>query len=76
MADDTLATLLGRMEQSIEDIKNDIKEIKEEQKGLVTYVNTQKIGLKLVLAFLTSLGAIFVYFKDHLSVLLFGKIPH
>lgn len=76
MIDSDLANLLGRMEQTIDDIKNDIKEIKEEQKRLTNYVNTQKIGLRVFVGVLTTLGGAFIYFKEHLSAYLFGKIPN
>lgn len=76
MVDVPLEVLLGRMDQKIEDIKADIQELKEEQDALVEYVRTQRIGFKLILGFVTSIGALFVYYKDHIETFIFGKVTH
>lgn len=73
---ETIETALGRMEQKIEDIRNDLREVKDEQKRIATYIDTQKIGAKLLTAIIVTIGGIFVYYKEHLETIIFGKIPN
>lgn len=74
MPDNSIECLLGRMEQRIEDIKHDLEEIKEEQKRLAVYIDTQKIGAKVLITIFATLGGIFVYYKEHLENIIFGKV--
>lgn len=74
MPDGSLECLLGRMEQKIEDIRNDMRDMKEEQKRLATYIDTQKVGIRLIAAFLVGVGGLFVYYKEHIEAIIFGKI--
>jgi hypothetical protein len=67
MPDGSLECLLGRMEQKICDIKTDLEEIKEEQKRLAIYIDTQRIGVKVLLAFSVAIGSVLVYWKEHLE---------
>jgi hypothetical protein len=76
MPDGSLECLLGRMQQSIEDIRNDVKDIREEQKRLANYVDTQKIGVKILTALAMAVGGLFVYYKEHLETIFFGKVTN
>lgn len=73
MPDGSIECLLGRMEQEIKEIRQDLSEIKEEQKRLASYIDTQKIGARLLTAIIVSLGGVFVYYKEHLEHLIFGN---
>lgn len=67
MPDNSLECLLGRMEQTICDIKTDLEEIKDEQKRLATYIDTQRIGIKVIAAMFVTVGSFIVYWKEHLE---------
>lgn len=67
MPDGSLECLLGRMEQKICDIKTDLEEIIAEQKRLANYVDTQRIGIKVLLAFFAAVGTVAVYWKEHVE---------
>jgi len=73
MLNESIECLLGRMEQKIEDIQSDLKDIKEEQKRLAAWVDTERIGMKLLTALAVSLGGLFVYYKEHLENFIFGS---
>jgi hypothetical protein len=72
MPDGSLECLLGRMEQKICDIKIDLEEIKSEQKRLAIYIDTQRIGIKVLAAFFVGIGSVAVYWKEHLEKVLVG----
>lgn len=67
MPDGSLECLLGRMEQKICDIKDDLSDIKEEQKRLANYIDTQRIGVKIIAAFFLTVGSAVVYWKEHVE---------
>ena len=73
--DDSIQCTLGRMLQKFDDIQKDIAEIKEEQKRIASYVDTSRIGVRVFLGIIVFFGSAFVYFKEHLEALIFGKVP-
>lgn len=69
-------TALGRMHQSIEDIKVDILEIKEEQRKIVEFVTTQRAGLRLLATILTILGTIALALHEEILKFFGLKLPN
>lgn len=72
MPDDSIECILGRMEQRLDNLQEDLSELKVEQKNITEYITTQKIGMKLFFAIVVALGSTFVYYKEHLEQLIFG----
>lgn len=67
MPDNSLECMLGRMEQKICDIKTDLEEIKDEQKRLSTYIDTQRIGFRVLVTIFAAVGSAVIYWKEHLE---------
>lgn len=76
MPDDSLQCMLGRLEQSIDDIKNDIEEIKTEQRKLADYVNSQRVGIRFLTVVAGIFGAAIVGFHEEVIKLLGFKLPN
>lgn len=76
MPDDSIQCLLGRLEQSIEDIKTDIEEIKDEQRKLADYINSQKVGIRFLTVVAGIFGAAIVGFHEEVTKFLGIKLPN
>jgi hypothetical protein len=77
MLSDGIEVALARMHQSIQDIKEDITEIKEEQKRVSEFVTTQKVGYWFLTTIIAALGAILVGFHEEVSKIIgLTKVPH
>lgn len=76
MPDDSIQCMLGRLEQSIEDIKTDVEEIKSEQRKLSDYVNTQRLGVRFLSVLAGIIGATIVGFHEEVTKLLGFKLPN
>lgn len=55
---------LGRLQQSVTQMEEDIREIKTALKDLSEFVAEQKAGRRYMWMFFTSVGAIIIFFKD------------
>lgn len=58
---------LGRLQQSVTQMEEDIREIKTVLKDLSEFVAEQKAGRRYMWMFFTSVGAIIIFFKDIIS---------
>lgn len=54
----------GRLQQSVSQMEEDIREIKSAVKELTEFVAEQKAGRRYMWMFFTSVGAIIIFFKD------------
>ncbi len=75
MPDESIQCILGRMEEQLFALKEDIKELKDEQKGVVDYITKQKIGFRMVISAFVAIGTLTLTFKEELVNLTFGKHP-
>jgi hypothetical protein len=71
-SDNDFEVTLGKVLQSIEDLKADVKELKAKQSEVNTYI----IGLKFLGTVVLGLGSAYIYFKEHVESIIFGKVPH
>lgn len=74
MPDNSIECILGRLEQRLDNLQEDLNEIRTEQKNLSEYITTQKIGVKVFFAVTVAIGSVFIYYKEHLEHLLFGSV--
>jgi hypothetical protein len=72
MPDNSIECIVGRMEQKMETISTDLKELKDETRSLSRYIDNQKVGMRIIMAIAVTLGSIFVYYKEHIEQIFFG----
>lgn len=72
--DNSIECILGKMEARLDGLKDDIAEIRKEQKEIHGYITSQKIGFRVLSFLAVGIGTLFVYYKEHLEQLIFGTI--
>lgn len=73
---DDIHCALGRVQQSIDDLKSDMNEIKVEQKRVADYITAQRAGFWFVTAILSAIGAAILGFHEEVVKYFGFKLPN
>lgn len=65
---DELHVVIGEHNADIATLKQDIKEIKENQKAILAFITEQTLGRKYIWMLIGGLAAFFTFAKDILSL--------